>query len=326
MTKRKGYQIDLRPPHDGQITKRNRLGRLLSFIASSALLVVTPIAFVGYWGKLLGYEAAGLLIGFCIGGALEAWLAPRRMFIYNPEWTAYVTQDVFAGTMIPYGPGFHLSHWWEERNKRGNYSLKVITRDFKASVATQTAKVVVSGQYGYAIDLELITRAIGVDETTIENGITAFIESFLTSRCADESADKVRGMIDDLNGLLASEFMEKDGEEDLKSFGDQYGFITVSVIINNIMLPEAAQKTRDAIDEAASLNSVVAKMYGLTPEELAAQLKSKIISMKDFNTMLNRALAASDNAKMDIKIIEADIPALVGKIVEQFSGEKGGKS
>ena len=247
------------------------------------------------------------------------------MFVYNPEWTAYVTQDIFSGKMVPYGPGFHLSYWWEERNKSGNYSLKVITRDFRASVATKTAKVVVSGKYEYAIDLQFITHAIGVDETTIEGGITAFIESFLTSKCSGGDAATVCISIDSLNASLADEFMGDHDGNGIGDFREKYGFITVSVIINNITLPEAAQKTRDAIDEAVALNSVVAAMYGMKPEELAEKLKKKEIPVKDFNTMLNRALAASDNAKMDIKVIEADIPALVGKIVDQFAGKGGGK-
>jgi hypothetical protein len=277
---------------------------------------------------LFEHEVTGFLVGFAVGGALEAWFAPNRMFIYNPEWTGYVTQDIFFGTMVPYGPGLHLSHWWEERNKGGNYSLKVITRDFSASIATKTAKVVIKGKYEYAINLALIARAIGVDETTLESGITAFIENFLTSQCANEDAYAVRGMIDVLNGKLAAEFMCDEGcDEDnvqIASFGDKYGFITVSVVIDNIALPEAAQKTRDAIDEASALHSVVATLYGFTPEKLAEKLASKEISVKDYNTMLNRALAASENATMDLKVIEADIPALVGEIAKQFT--KGGKS
>ncbi|MFA5942290.1 MAG: hypothetical protein WC798_01305 [Candidatus Paceibacterota bacterium] len=292
------------------------------------------MAFTGYWGSMFGHAPIGLLVGFGIGGAFVAQLAPSRMFVYNPEWTGYVTQDIFRGTMIPYGPGFHFSHWWEERNKQGNYSLKVITRDFRADVATQTAKVEISGKYEYAIDLALIVRAIGVDETTIESGITAFIESFLTSQCAGENADDVRKSIDKLNDNLADEFMclqeqhenfecEEENKE-LASFGNKYGFITVSVVIDNIKLPEAAQKTRDAIDEAVALHSVVAAMYGISSEELKNMLASKTISVKDYNTMLNRALAASDNAKMNLNVIEADIPALIGKLADQFT--KGGRS
>lgn len=329
-TKHIGYRIDVRPPDDDQIRVRNRLGRWTNFIVSSAVIIGMPTILVGYWGLLLERGAIGLLLGFCVGGVFEAWLAPSRMFVYNPEWTGYVTQNIFNGKMIPYGPGLHPTYWWEERNRRGNYSLKIITRDFTASVSTKTAKVVIKGKYEYAIDLALITRAIGIDETTIESGITAFIESFLTSKCTQKDANEVRGMIDNLNEELAAEFMcnaedecDIEGElKDLAGIGNKYGFITVSVVIDNITLPEAAQKTRDAIDEATALHSVVANMYGLKPEELAGKLASGEISVKDYNTMLNRALAQSGGAKMNVQVIEADIPALVQKVAGIFT--KGG--
>lgn len=337
-----GYRIDLRPPKDKWARwERNRFLRWINFIVSSVALLCAPTILVAYWGGLFEYEPIGRLLGFCVGGALEAWIAPSRMFVYNPEWTAYVTQNAFTGKMVPYGPGLHLSYWWEERNKRGNYSLRVITRGFSASVATQTAKVVIKGEYEYAIDLKFITRAIGVDETTIESGITAFIESFLTGQCAAEKADAVRGMIDELNRRLADEFMcevstdenvacERENLQDSSSFGSKYGFITVGVVISSISFSDATQKTRDAIDEAVALHSVVANMYGFKIDkekgidELAEKLASKEISVKEYNTMLNRALAASDNAKMDLNVLEADIPALVGKVVEKFA--KGGQS
>jgi len=317
-TKRVAYRIKLEPPYDGQIKDRGRFLRMLNLVFSLAFLIAAPVTFFRYWGFLFGYEIFGSLVGLGVGGMLEAWLVPRWMFIYNPEWTGYVTQNVFTGTMVPYGPGLHPSYWWEERNKSGNYSLGVITRDFKAAIATKTAKVIISGKYEYAINLAMITKAIGIDATTIEIGITAFIDSFLTSECAEEDAGKVRGMIDKLNIDLAREFTDNAAD-----FGDKYGFITVSVIIDNITLSDAAQKTRDAVDEASVLHSIVANLYGMKPGELADKLNSEKISVKDYNTMLNRAMATSDNAKMNINVIEADIPAIVGKVVDQLT--KGGK-
>ena len=201
-----GYRIDLRAPHDNQITTRNCFSRWMSFIVSVGVLLGAPALFLGYWGWFLGNETIGTftgLIGFCIGGEFLARLAPNRMLIYNPEWTGYVTQNAFTGTMVAYGPGLHVSHWWEARNKGGNYSLKVITRDFKVSIPTTTAKVEVSGQYEYAIGLAMIERAIGIDESTIENGLTAFINTFLISRCTAKDAESVRGSIDELNESLA---------------------------------------------------------------------------------------------------------------------------
>ncbi len=337
--KRIGYRIDLCTPNDKSMIgtgTRNRTARLISTSLAIVVLLTAPTAFLAYWGWFLGNGIIGAitgLIGFGIGGEIVARLAPNRMFIYNPEWTGYVTQDSFAGTMVPYGPGFHLSHWWEVRNKRGNWSLKVITRDLDVGIATSTAKVTIHGKYEYAINLALIQRAIGIDDTTIESGITAFVDSFLTSQCAGKSADDIRKGIDQLNADLATEFMKAEiddpgtpeDERNLSKLGDKYGFITVSVVIDNIELPAAVQKTRDAKDEAVQLFEVVANMYGIELSELKRRVAAKEISTEEYNKMLNRAMAASENATtMNVNVIEADIPALVGELAKKFA--KGGTS
>ncbi|MCX6787623.1 MAG: hypothetical protein NT108_00470 [Candidatus Kaiserbacteria bacterium] len=322
--KHTGYRIDLRPPHDGQIKTRNRFFRLMWFLISTGFIIGAPTALVGYWGLLIGHETIGYLLGFCGGGTLARWIIPDRMLIYNPEWTGYVTQNMFTGTMIPYGPGLHLSHWWEERNKNGNYSLKVITRPFSVGISTQSAKVIVGGKFEYAIDLALIERAIGVDASTIESGITAFIDSFLTSQCAQMDAGEVRKQITELNEKLSLEFMSrKEGGKDPISFGSKYGFITVSVVIDSIAFPSAVQKTRDAIDEAEVLHEVVARLYGYEPAMLKTKIASGEISTDAYNKMLNRALTVSGNdTKMDITVVEGDIPILAVKLAEKFLNEK----
>jgi len=321
--KKIGYRIDLKTPYDNQITSRDRFGRGVNLVASLLLMYLLPAWFFWYWGSIMGIPIIGGFIGFAVGGYVAARLIPSRFLINNPEWTAYVTQNMFTGKMVPYGPGLHPSYWWEQHSKEGNYPLNVITRSFTTSIATKTSKVVIGVEYEYAISLKDIMRAIGIDESTIENGITAFIESFLISRCARDDAEKVRGDIDALNEALANEFMETEtGGRDPRSFENTYGFVTVGIVISSIALPEAVQKTRDAVDEAAQLHAVVAKLYGLPPEELSRKLASKEISLKDYNTMLNRAMATSDNAKMDVTVLEADIPALLGKVASRFA--KGG--
>lgn len=321
-TKRSGYRIDLRAPHDSQITTRNCFARWMAFIITVVVVLGVPALFLGYWGWFLGNGTIATfsgLIGFCVGGEFLARMIPNRMFVYNPEWTGYVTQNAFTGTMVPYGPGLHLSHWWEARNKSGNYSLKVITRDFKVNIQTATARADVSGMYEYAINLAKIERAIGIHESTIESGLTAFIKSFLISRCAAKDAESVRGSISELNESLAQEYMDEKGVENPSSFGTKYGFITVSIVIDNIAFSETVQKTRDAIDKAAALHEIVSRLYGFQPKELAMKLASGEIPVRDYNAMLNRAMATSENAKMDINVIEADIPALIGKLTERFT-------
>lgn len=320
-----GYRINLQRPKDSDVS-RVRWTRWVMFVGALVCIIGAPTALIGWWGSMADYPNLGILIGFGVGGWFASRIIPDRMVIYNPEWTGYVTQNMFKGTMIPYGPGLHFSHLWEERNKAGNYSLKVVTRPFETSISTKTSKVVVKGEYEYAICLARIESAIGVGESTIEDGLTAFIESFLISKCDHADAEEVRGMIVGLNDDLADEFMDTENAGKKPShFEENYGFVTVSIVIDNIAFPEAVQKTRDAIDEAVQLHQVVAAMYGITPKALARKLSQKEISVKDYNTMLNRAMAASDNAKMDIHVIEADIPAIVAELAKKFTTTKGGK-
>lgn len=331
-TKYTGYRVDLKSPLDSE-AKRNKAVRWVASLLSIAVLLALPTAFLAYWGVLLGNATAGTvmgLIGFGIGGELVARIAPNRMFVYNPEWTGYVSQDALTGGMVIYGPGLHPSLWWEARNKKGNWSLKVITRDFGPGIATADAKVTIRGKYEYAMNLALLDRAIGVDESTIDSGITAFINSFLISECAQDTAENVRGRIDDLNQKLAAEFMRaatdnpktREDETTIAKLGEKYGFITVAAVIESIELPEAAQKTRNAKDEAVQLFEVVAQMYGLDPAELRRRVAAKEITTDEYNKMLNRAMAASENATtMTVSIIEGDAgAALAGAATRMVKG------
>ena len=330
---KKGYRVSLQKPNDRkQIpnTDRNRFWRWISLIGFGGLMFVGPLWLVHWWGSMIGFPIIGALIGVGIGGYIASKLIPDRFLVNNLEWTAFVTQSMFGGGMVPYGPGLHPAYPWEERSKEGNYPLTVVTRSFQTSIATSTSKVIIGGEYEYAMSLRHITLAIGIDETTIEEGLTAFISSFLISECSKQNEDGtsrdaewVRSHSSELNEALANEFMEREsGGENPDSFEARFGFVTVTIVINSITFPDDVQKTRDAIDEAITLHKVVAGLYGMPPEVLAERIKTKEISVKDYNTMLNRAMASSGNAKMNVQVLEADIPALISKLAENFGGNK----
>lgn len=334
----KAYRIDLRPPTDAD-ARRSSLTRFISVLFSSAFLLLAPAIFLHYWCNLLINETVAQLAGMGglgMGLALLSRIAPSRMFVYNAEWTAYVTQDALMGTMVPYGPGLHLSHWWEVRNKKGNWSLQVITRDLpKIEIATDTAKVMIGGKYEYAINLALIDRAVGIDESTIDIGISAFVESFLTSTYSGKSANEIREDIDGINNALALQFMHSKhddpttpdvDERTLEKLGEKYGFTIVSLIIDSFKLPDAVQKTRDAKDEAAQMFGLVATLYGLEEKELKRRVSTGELKTDEYNKMLNRAMAASENATtMTVQVIEGDVGAAAAAVLANMTHPKGGK-
>jgi hypothetical protein len=318
--KKPGYHIDIKIPHDRQ-AQRGKAVRWLSLGLFSSVAIFAP---AGLLGHLASYTNLGDLVGVAsatgivAGGFIEIPLLTRSL-AYNPEWTAYVTQDALFGTNIPYGPGLHPTFPWEERNASGNYSLKVITKPFEIMVQTKTAKVKVKGLLQYAVDLSNITRFIGIDATTIESGLTGFLQSFLTGQYADMTAEEARKSVPETNEALCNEFMHvRVDEESEADFEVKYGIVVVTIMLNDLELSAAAQKARDAIDEAEAINRTVAALLKVTPEDLAAKVQSGAISKEQFLEYLNRAMATSDNATLNINVHEINLPNLVDKAIEQL--------
>ena len=320
---KKGYRIDLPTPDDKQITTRGRWWRRVNLVVSSIAILGGPILLFWWWGSFIDFSISGALAGFGIGGYIASRLIPDRLLINNPEWTAYVTQNIFGGEMVAYGPGLHPAYWWEEHNKTGNYPLKLIRRPFSQSIATKTSKAMVSGQFEYAVSLPHVERAVGVSESTIEGGANSFIENFLTSKCAGKETEWVRTNIDKLNTLLSSDFSSTEVEElNLDGFKEKYGFVIVSIVINSIALPDAVQKTRDAADEAANTLKVVARLYGYGENVTALQedIRGGKISSEAYTEMLEHAQAQSENVKMDVQVFRGTVPSAAASLA------KGGRS
>src|SRR3989344_2482605 len=324
--------IQLTQPLDKQIpqSERNRPSRWVVLIASSVATVLLPFMVTSYVGGALGHQTIGGFVGFGIGVWLLGYFMPR-MLVYNPEWTAYVTQDAVFGNNVPYGPGLHPAHWWEQRNASGNYSLRVITRPFDATIATNTAAVTIKGQFGYAISLPYVSRAIGVDKTFVEDGFIAFIESFLTEKCAQypDGAEGVRKDIRALNDQLASQFMDQAAPVGsgapitVEEFERTVGFTTAIVVIDTIGLPAAVQRTRDAVDEAAQLYEVMAQLRGTDAAGLKQLVADGAVLQKERADLRNRAMAVSENANMAIPVIEGDISAAVAQALAGQAGQGG---
>ena len=318
-TARKGYRIDLPTPKDDQVTTRDRLERVLSFVFFSSAIVGGPTALAWWWGSTVGYPLIGGLAGFWIGGYIASKLIPDRFLVNNPEWTAYVTQSMFGGEMVVYGPGLHLSHWWEERNKAGNYPLKLVKKSFSQSVVTATSKAVVDGQFEYAVDLPHADRAVGISESTVEAGASSFIENFLTSQCSKKKTEWVRTNIDELNSLLSADFenIEVKGEKP-DSFRKKYGFVIISIVITKISFTDAVQKTRDAADESLNTLKIVARLYGYGEDVAALEkdLRSGAIKPDAYTEMLEHAQAESENVKMDVQVFRGNIPSLPGQLAK----------
>ncbi len=309
--KPKGLRLEPRTPHDSYAI-RDRETRWGVLIICGTLTVIAPTLLGSIWGWFIGPTSTkiGFLAG--LGGAsVLTTLLVVRSLVSNPEWTGYVTLNPLNGYNIPYGPGLHPTFFWEQRNKTGNYSLKVITKTFEIPVQTKTSQVIATGILEYQIDLAHIANNVGIDETTVDAGYNGFIENFHTVRLARQTAEEALTRVDDINHDLENQFMghaTSPGGETVGDFEVKYGIRTVAIALTGLKLPSAVQKTRDAVDEARKIFEVMAELKGTTPEKLREEINSGRLSKQEESELRHAALAASENA--ELKIYEGNLGGL----------------
>jgi hypothetical protein len=321
-----GYRIENKLQPDSDIEDRDRVARWAMLLSTTAVAAIGPIVMGAHWGSLAGplWLKTGVIVGIGVAALAEAFLLPR-VLVSNPEVSAYVTLDAFDGHTVVYGPGLHPAFPWEERNTDGNYSLQVVTKPFSVWVQTNTAQVQARGIFEYQIDLSNLRNFIGIDETTVDIGFDAFIESFLTRKLADKTFEEARIGINDLNQELADEFMGIMNEQGttMVEFESAHGIRTVAIAIRGMHSSDDVQAARDAVDEGAAIFKIVASSNGLTPEELKEQLASGKISTADFKEYRREALAMSKNATLDLRRVDGSMPAAIaGALVGGNNGNR----
>jgi len=321
-----GYSIEFQIPNDSEIA-RDRAQRLISSIVAVAVLVFCPAILVGYWGALAGGHSAAMvggLIGFCAGVWFAHELVPTRILVENGEYEAYVTQDPFTGEMTAYGPGMHLSHFWEQRNAEGTLSLELMSIPIDLTIPTASGPSVrLKGDYQFVRSLKYLQKSVGIDPQRVEDDLVDLIESFLTAWCSGNPLDTIlKGGVETLNKALAVKFIG----DVAGGFESTYGIKTVGVAIATATPSEAVQKTRDAEDEAVRMFSVVAGLFGITPDVLRARLASTgpdKISREEYKEMLNRAMAVSSNdTTMVIHAVEGNTKGLGLMLGDGNGGKK----
>lgn len=275
-------------------------------VALTILLgLIVPTWFASFVGSIFGDVGSfiGALAGFVAGGFFLGIIS-KRLFVYNEEWSGYVTNNPFGGQNVAYGPGLHFSYPWEQRNQDGEYDLQVKTEPFELKAQTKSANVTVTGSFQYRIDLPHITKYIGAGESTIKGGLIAFIKTFLTEELAKEDAEYDRTHLGQINAALRDKFTKGSSELERK-----YGIQTVNLFLETLQLPEEAQKTRDAVDEAKQLTKVVAELAGYTGKNAVKDYQEAVrtgaISHEQNKQLLDRAMAVSNNnARINVNTIE----------------------
>ncbi len=320
-----GFRIEIPPPSDSEID-RDRFSRWVVLIICLFLALFVPVGLAYMMGMALHPLVAKitLLVGIAVSGFIIKTTS-SRFYVYNPEWTGYVTNNPFSHNNVPYGPGFNPAFFWEQRNKDGIWPLDVQTVAFEVKVSTKTSAVIVTVDYGWAVALRSINQFIGIDLSTVHEAFTGYVSSFLTARFANIDAEEARASVGEANADMSEQFM-KTGI--MRLFLSQFGIRTALIFIKGVAFPEAVQRTRDSVDEARQFSAVVAGMLSISPEELAERIKNGVITPDQYAKFLTQALIVSDNAKGVVHIFEGlqGIGAGAAVFGELASRDTGGGS
>ncbi|HEY4502122.1 MAG TPA: hypothetical protein VJJ20_03620 [Candidatus Paceibacterota bacterium] len=310
-----GYHIDLPIPRDNMITTRDRMRRWMWLMGTATTAFFGPIIILWMLCWLLfNTPTLGAWLGL-IAAAYPTMLALRRGLVFNRLWQGFVTQDVFEGKAVEYGPGVHPALFWEERDEDGNMPLKPIDTTFDIQVSTLTSRVTLLVFFQWMPDIRNLRTFQGVkNEEEINAAFPPFLESFLSENLANETAEVIREKIEKVNLALAVEFMGKEDPVTHQSptkLEDNYGIRVVVIRVKGFKVSEEVQRSMDARDEALRLHGIVASFQGIDEKELAEQLRNKTLSPDDYNKLLEKAMALSGNASYNIQ--KLDIPGLVAR-------------
>lgn len=313
-----------------RMVTRDRLSRGAFFFASMVTTVAIPMM-IG--DSLAG--SIGLVVGMSGGVKVATSIAPR-FIVRVAQAQVFVTLNslyTFIGgsgeANVTYGPGTHAAYPWEARDPKGNLSLDIITLPFEDEVPGKETRLKVKGSMQFRVDIERAASFIGIDQSTIQGGIVDLIKSHISSMLATMTGDEAKAAITPLNQMLMTKFgfaptstaapagsppptapaSEKDSR--VSDLEKQYSIEVVAVTIAEIDLPPRVQESRDALDQAEQVFKGVAKLMGLTPEQLQAKMASKEITLDKYNETVDRFFVQSGSARMDVKSFKFnDIEAL----------------
>lgn len=301
-------EIAMEKNYDYDAMTGRKTGRRWAFLIGTTITVLSITTAIGSaMMGALGFYASSLVgaaIGFSIGVTVMLKLFPR-FWVVVPQTTAFVTTNQFApagaNPNIPYGPGGHPAFPWELRQESGNITLDNITVRVKEEVPTKTSAMIVDATMQFKFDLRRITTVVGIDESTIEQGLVAQVNEWLSNRLANEDGDDLRKQVRTIRDELVEEFTKTRAELLL----DEYGVRVTGFQIASIDFPPKVQEARDAVEELRKFNDVKHILLGFaTPEDLAKAIAEKHITAADVARARDDFLASSGNITKEVRRID----------------------
>ena len=300
-------------------------------ITIPAVIGMILILTIGQYLFFEGSDYLLLIAALPIGGEIMR-LIIHRFWVVIPQVQLLVTvnpyRNIFGGDTDPnvtYTAGQDgPSYPWEARSSKSNITGEVVTVEWDDRVPGAETEFILRGSYQFRVDRKLADRFVGIDEATIRSGAIDLIRAEVGHLLADKDGDEGKRQIKTFNDKLYDEFGvgESDPTREVSDFEKNYGIETVKVTISSIDFPDEVQKTRNARDEARQVMLGVANLYGIRVDVLRRKMESGEITTEEYNEMLDRFFAASDNANMNIQAFKINNPSAFAAAFAAAFGRK----
>lgn len=192
-----------------------------------------------------------------------------------PEATGLLLVNVLKSTRAedPFsnqrgvGPGLHFKLPWEQ-GREGNYiNLRLITPPTRDETypSAEGPMMKVKWSFQYRPNVELLPQYIGVDESTIDDGIADMGSSFLSREIGGQSVEKIKNLQGDIEGKLLALF--DTGKKKLEYL---YGINVMKAALHDVDYEESYQAALAAKAIAARVNEIAKDApAGLHPKDAA---------------------------------------------------------
>lgn len=274
---------------------------------------------------ILSFFPAGLVFGKVLPAG---WVSIPQMqfFVTNNPFSRWFNKK--GNPNLTYIAGEDGPTWiWEQRSQKGNGTLEVITIEWEEAVPGAETQFLLDASYQFRVDVP--DRYIGLDENTLRAGAIDLMRADAAARLAEKNGDEGKNEIEAMNQEINDKFGLGDSsskDPKVSAFEDEYGIHSVATTIAGIDFPEAVQKTRNARDEARQVLIGVANMYGMRVDKLKVKMESGEITTGEYNEMLDRFAAFSENATMNISAFKVNnMEAFAEVFGRAFGRAFGGK-
>lgn len=332
-------------------SERNTATRLMVSVATVVASFLLPMMLLSSLlsGIFPGSGLVGAGLGFIAGGFVLAAIFDK-VTIRVRQYEGVITDDIWSGNPIPYGPGLHARFPWEIITEEGIVSLRYVTVSYEIQVPTKDDEVRVKGQYQYYVLLSRLTIFGRADYSTVNDGFEGIVISYLSrifgGRTAEETVEDLS--LEDLNILgrpitevidndelrkLARQAMQRgasipdnleeiDVEDGLRLlFGVQF----VSAPVEQINFSDEVVKARSGQAESLKYAESTARKLGFeTVREAMEAIRdaSHPLSLQEWNTAYDRTLVEAGQSTLDITKIEGEAGQALTGVLAKFLGKQ----